>query len=191
MRIFGSVFGDQQIGGGISFAQYFVAGMIASGVVYTSFQNLAIASRGPARRGCPAVRRSHPLDVAEVGDLRLAESARPDLVHAVRHRLLVGPTQRAGRVGDRVPILLVLQFTSGVFFVFTELPHWMQVFASFFPLKWLTQGMRYVFLPDQAKVAEAAGQWELPRVAAMLALWCVIGLVWALAGFRWQRRGER
>ena len=27
----------------MTFAQYFVAGMIASGVVYTSFQNLAIA----------------------------------------------------------------------------------------------------------------------------------------------------
>ena len=41
--IFGSVFGNQDIGPGITFAQYFVAGMIASGVVYTSFQNLAIA----------------------------------------------------------------------------------------------------------------------------------------------------
>ena len=46
------------------------------------------------------------------------------------------------------PIVLVLQFTSGVFFVFSLLPHWMQVFASFFPLKWLTQAMRSVFLPD-------------------------------------------
>ena len=45
MVIFGSVFGNQSIaeGSDISFAQYFVAGMIASGVLYTSFQNLAIA----------------------------------------------------------------------------------------------------------------------------------------------------
>ena len=35
----------------------------------------------------------------------------------------------------------------GVFFVFSQLPQWMQVFASFFPLKWLTQAMRSVFLP--------------------------------------------
>ena len=41
--IFGSVFGDQEMPTGITFAQYFVAGMIASGVLYTSFQNLAIA----------------------------------------------------------------------------------------------------------------------------------------------------
>lgn len=45
MVIFGSVFGGQTLSPDIdiSFAQYFVAGMIASGVVYTSFQNLAIA----------------------------------------------------------------------------------------------------------------------------------------------------
>ena len=39
--VFGSAFqGD--VGPGISFTQYFLAGMIASGIVYTSFQNLAI-----------------------------------------------------------------------------------------------------------------------------------------------------
>ena len=43
LLIFGSVFGSQELGDtGITFAQYFVAGMIASGIVYTSFQNLAI-----------------------------------------------------------------------------------------------------------------------------------------------------
>ncbi len=43
MIVFGSVFGDQELeGSDITFAQYFVAGMIASGIVYTSFQNLAI-----------------------------------------------------------------------------------------------------------------------------------------------------
>ena len=43
--VFGSVFGDQNLGEAldITFAQYFVAGMIASGILYTSFQNLAIA----------------------------------------------------------------------------------------------------------------------------------------------------
>ena len=41
MIIFGSVF-NTEIAPGVTFAQYFVAGMIASGVVYTGFQNLAI-----------------------------------------------------------------------------------------------------------------------------------------------------
>ena len=39
--IFGSVF-DNDIAPGVSFSQYFVAGMVASGVVLTSFQSLAI-----------------------------------------------------------------------------------------------------------------------------------------------------
>ena len=42
--IFGSVFAEQSVGfGDVTFPQYFLAGMIASGVLYTSFQNLAIA----------------------------------------------------------------------------------------------------------------------------------------------------
>ena len=44
MVIFGSVFGSQNIGPtDVSFSQYFVAGMIASGVLYSAFQNLAIS----------------------------------------------------------------------------------------------------------------------------------------------------
>ena len=88
------------------------------------------------------------------------------------------------------PIVLVLQFISGVFFVYAELPHWMQQLAALFPLKWLTQGMRSVFLPDTFEAAEVAGAWELPKVAAVLILWCILGLVLCLRTFRWQRRGE-
>ena len=40
--VFGSAFGDD-VTEGVSFSQYFLAGMIASGIVYTSFQNLAIS----------------------------------------------------------------------------------------------------------------------------------------------------
>ena len=46
------------------------------------------------------------------------------------------------------PVVLVLQFTSGVFFVYSQLPTWMQHLASLFPLKWLVQGMQSVFLPE-------------------------------------------
>ena len=60
----------------------------------------------------------------------------------------VGAAQRARRVGPGVPVVLVLQFTSGVFFQYDELPPWMQQMAALFPLKWLCQGMRSVFLPD-------------------------------------------
>ena len=48
------------------------------------------------------------------------------------------------------PIALVLQFISGVFFLFSQVPAWMQTVAAFFPLKWMAQGLRSVFLPDVA-----------------------------------------
>ena len=67
------------------------------------------------------------------------------------------------------PVVLVLQFTSGVFFQYDELPPWMQQMAALFPLKWLCQGMRSVFLPDTFQRQELAGSWELDRVALVLA----------------------
>ena len=82
---------------------------------------------------------------------------------------------------------IVLQFFSGVFFAFPELPGWMQQLAALFPLKWLTQGMRSVFLPEQAAVAEVAGSWEHGRTALVLAEWVIIGIVVCVRTFRWRR----
>ena len=62
----------------------------------------------------------------------------------------------------------MLQFISGVYFVFAELPEWMQSAASVFPLKWMAQGMRSVFLPEGAVVAETSGSWQLGWVALVL-----------------------
>lgn len=42
MVIFGSVFGDQTAAGGVSYPQYFLPGIAATGVMLTSFQALAI-----------------------------------------------------------------------------------------------------------------------------------------------------
>jgi len=226
--IFGAVFGSQDIGPGITFAQYFVAGMIASGVVYTSFQNLAIAI--PMERDDGTLKRLQGVPMPKVayfiGKIGLVFTA---YVAQVTLLIVVGvafyhlhlptdPTKwftfvwasvlglvactlcgiafsvvpKNGKGASAVvsPIVLVLQFTSGVFFVFSQLPHWMQVFASIFPLKWLTQAMRSVFLPDSAAAIEVTGQWELGRCAAMLVLWCVIGLVLSLLFFRWNKRGQ-
>ena len=83
------------------------------------------------------------------------------------------------------PIALVLQFISGVYFSFSQLPSWMQQVASVFPLKWMTQGMRAVFLPDELGAAETGGSWDLPMVAFVLAAWVVIGMVLCLTTFRW------
>jgi ABC-2 type transport system permease protein len=88
------------------------------------------------------------------------------------------------------PVALVLQFISGVFFVFTELPTWMQHIAAVFPLKWLCQGMRSVFLPDTFAAQEPTGSWELGRVALVLGAWCVVGLVLCMLTFRWTTKRD-
>lgn len=87
------------------------------------------------------------------------------------------------------PPFLVLQFISGVFYPFNQLPHWMQTIASLFPLKWMTQGFRYAFLPDDFKVVEPGGTWNLAGIALMLGFWVVIGILLTAVTFRW--RGPR
>ncbi len=82
---------------------------------------------------------------------------------------------------------LLLQFTSGVFFVFTDLPEWMQRLAALFPLKWVAQGLRYALLPDWVALNEPAQRWELGRVAVVLVAWSIAGAVLARATFRWDR----
>ncbi|MCT9139354.1 ABC transporter permease [Streptomyces violarus] len=85
---------------------------------------------------------------------------------------------------------LVLQFISGVYIAIGTIPDWMLTVGALFPLKWMCQGLRGVFLPESAQVLEQAGSWELGRVALVLAAWCVGGLVLCLLTFRWKDRHE-
>lgn len=87
-----------------------------------------------------------------------------------------------------IPIVLVLQFISGVYLQFTMLPEWLQNVASAFPLKWMAQGMRSVFLPDSFAVAEQTGAWELGAVAIALLAWFLVGAVLCRVTFRWIRK---
>ncbi len=223
--IFGSVF-DFDIVPGVSFTQYFAAGMIASGVVLTSFQSLAIGiaierDDGTLKRlrGTPMPPASYFLGkIGLVLVTSLAQTAILLTVGTLFFHLhlptapgtwlrfcwvfLIGvaagtllgigysSVPRSGRSAAAVvsPVVLVLQFISGIFFVFTQLPGWMQAIGSVFPLKWLAQGMRSVFLPASFARQEAAGSWQLPLVALILAAWVVVGLLLALRTFRWQRR---
>lgn len=82
----------------------------------------------------------------------------------------------------------VLQFISGVYVPFSAVPPWMRAVASLFPLKWMAQGMRSVFLPDQAAALEPAGSWEHGRIALVLVAWIATGLVLCAKTFRWQSR---
>ncbi len=62
----------------------------------------------------------------------------------------------------------------------TALPPALVAVASLFPVKWMAQGFRSVFLPDEMARFEVAGAWELDRVALVLGAWCVAGLVLSL-----------
>ena len=94
----------------------------------------------------------------------------------------------ARAAGAGIPaVAVVLQFFSGVFFVYAELPEWMQQLAAVFPLKWMTQGMRSVLLPESAALAEPAGGWEHGTTALVLAAWVMIGAVVCARTFRWRR----
>ena len=87
-----------------------------------------------------------------------------------------------------IPIVLVVQFISGVYLFFFMLPEWLQNVAGLLPVKWMAQGMRSVFLPDAYSALEQGGEWNLAGVAIALGIWLVVGLVLARVSFRWIRR---
>ena len=225
--IFGSIF-TGVLPSGIKFTQYFVTGMIASGLMTTGFQALAIQipierDRGVLKRyrGTPMPRSTYfvgkvamVLAIAVIETIILLAVAVPFFDVSLPTTLskwltlawvcLLGITActlcgiafsslaKSGRSAPAVvtPVALVLQFISGVFFVFTALPTWMQSVAALFPLKWMCQGMRAVFLPEVAAAAEPAGSWELGRVALVLGAWCVGGLILCLTTFRWTTKRD-
>jgi len=224
--IFGAVFKGTV--GGVPFTQYFVTGMIASGLLATSFQNLAIQipierDRGVLKRllGTPMPRGAYfvgkvvmvlvvgvvetvvllaiavafyglRLPTDPVRWLTFAWVALLGITACTLAGVAFSSLARTGRGAPAVvtPVALVLQFTSGVFFVYTAIPAWMQQFAAVFPLKWMCQGMRSVFLPASFARNEVAHSWELGRVALVLGAWCVAGLVLCLLTFRWTSRDQ-
>lgn len=225
IAVFGSIFQDD-LGGGVRFTQYFVTGMIASALMTTGFQALAIQiamerDRGVLKRlrGTPmprsvyffgkvvmvlvvAAMETAILLAVAIAFFGVSLPATADRWPTFAWVSLLGITActlcgiafssvaRTGRSAPAVvtPVALVLQFISGVFFVFTELPAWMQQVAALFPLAWMCQGMRSVFLPDSFATQEPAGTWELGQIALVLGAWCVGGLVLCLTTFRWTRQ---
>ncbi|MGY1735250.1 MULTISPECIES: ABC transporter permease [unclassified Geodermatophilus] len=225
--VFGAVL-DYDLGSGVSFVQYFLAGVIAAGILGASLQNMAISiaterADGTLKHlyGTPMPRSAYfvgkVVQVLAVTVLIIVvllavgavfydvdlPSGRDWLTFAWVTALgaaactllgiAVSSLARNGRSASATvtPIALVLQFISGVFFQFSQVPGWMQTIASLFPLKWMAQGLRSVFLPDALAAQEPAGSWELGRVALVLAVWCAAGLVLCVLTFRWQERGTR
>lgn len=87
-----------------------------------------------------------------------------------------------------LPVVLLLQFISGVYLPFFQLPEWLQNIASVFPVKWIAQGMRSAFFPQEFAAMEITGTWEFGRVLLILGVWIVLGAVMAVKTFRWNRR---
>ncbi|MEU5548897.1 ABC transporter permease [Micromonospora sp. NPDC047793] len=225
--IFASIF-DGDLGEGVSYTQYFITGMIATGLMTVSFQNLGIwipieRDRGVLKRyrGTPMPKwvwfAGKVIMVLVTGvvmtallltvsvllfDLSLPTTATAwvtfgwvsalGITACTLCGIAISSLARTARSGSAVvtPVALVLQFISGVFFVFTNLPSWMQQVAAIFPLKWMCQGLRAVFLPESFGANEPGGSFELTRVALVLGAWCVIGLVLCLTTFRWTTRRD-
>jgi ABC-2 type transport system permease protein len=106
--------------------------------------------------------------------------------------IAISSVPRSGRSAASVVMLpfLVLEFISGVYILVDTVPDWMLTVSAFFPLKWLCQGLRGVFLPHAAAALEPAGSWEYGRVALVLGAWCVGGLLLCVFTFRWKESGE-
>jgi ABC-2 type transport system permease protein len=232
LAIFATVFGGEggavldAEGPGIPFAQYFLPGMLAAGIMLSSFQSLAISISLERDDGTLKRLRGTPLPpvsyfLGKVG-LVLATSLAQAVVlvgfavlafdvtlpatasrwatfgwifglgTAAGTVLGIGfsSVPRSGRSASAVvtPVVLVLQFISGVFFVFNDLPTWMQRVAEVFPLKWLAQGMRSVFLDPRFEASEVGGSWQHGATALVLLTWLVAGSVLCLRTFRWSRR---
>jgi ABC-2 type transport system permease protein len=85
---------------------------------------------------------------------------------------------------------VVLQFISGVYIPFNQMPEWLINIASIFPLKWMCQGFRSVFLGDSGAVLEATKSYELGQVALILGIWVIGGLLLCLTTFRWKGRRD-
>ncbi|MFM6940940.1 MAG: ABC transporter permease [Candidatus Planktophila sp.] len=224
LAIFGSVFSNK-LAPGVTFSQYFVAGMIASALVNTGFQQIAIfipveRDLGALKRlrGTPMPAASYFIGKAIVVTVSMVIQVALLLIAGVAFfgvnlpkgedrwltfaaLLITGslvstilgvafssvPKNARGASAIVSPVVIILQFFSGVFFVFSDLPAWMQQVAAIFPLKWLTQGMRSVFLPDSFATREIAGNWETGRTFAIIGIWLIVGIVLAIRTFKWDR----
>jgi ABC-2 type transport system permease protein len=233
--IFASVFDGQAQGAATSigevsvgFGQYFLPGMIATGLLLTSFQTLATSVTLERDDGSLKRLRATPLPAAayflgKVGQIITVSVVQIGGLLALAHLAFAVPlptsttawltfawvfvlatasgavlgiafssVPRSARSATAVvsTVVLVLQFISGVFFPFFQLPGWMQTIASVFPLRWTALGMRSVFLPDAARHLEVAESWQHGATAAILAAWLIVGLVVGVKTFRWRRRDD-
>jgi ABC-2 type transport system permease protein len=227
LLLLGSIFNSEHVQvPGVTTGQLYAAGMIAGGIMATSFQYLGISvaserDQGMLKRlyGTPLPHAAYFIGkIVQVFVCLIAEVTLLMIVGVAFYHLhlpstpgkwltlawvcLLGGTAcallglgvsslaRSARSASPVITLpfLVLEFISGIFVPFSDVPRGLQVVAAIFPLKWMAQGLRSVFLAPQAAALEPAHSWELGRVALVLAAWVAAGLVLCIRTFRWQSR---
>lgn len=231
LALFGTIFGGQSLGpgsAGVTFAQYFIASMMAAGVWGSCFTNLAISV--PTERDSGALKRlagtPMPMTAYFAGKIGLVlllsfvetvlllamglafydlHLPSPDkwltfgwvmtlgITSCTLLGLAVSGLVRNARTASAIvtPIAILLQFISGVYFVFASLPGWLQDIASLFPLRWLALGLRSVFLPDGFAAQEPGGSWQTGTTAIVMLIWCVVGLAITKRTFTWMSERER
>lgn len=210
----------------VTFAQLFLPGMLAAGLLLSGFQNLALDIAADRSEGVLKRLGATPLSpvsyfVGKIGQVAVTGILQAGILLAVAALAFHVPlpaeparwatfawvfvlgTAAAALLGIAlssvprsaksaaavvIPVALALQFVSGVYMTFSLLPDWLQTIAGAFPLKWMAQGMRAVFLPDGYAALEQGGAWALAAVAAALGVWVVAGLVLSRVTFRWSAR---
>lgn len=79
--------------------------------------------------------------------------------------IAISSLPKSGKSASSVVVLpfLILQFISGVFIPVHQIPDWLLNIGALFPLKWMCQGLRGVFLPESAAVLEQAAAGSTGR----------------------------
>jgi ABC-2 type transport system permease protein len=85
---------------------------------------------------------------------------------------------------------VAIQFLSGVFVNFSDLSPTLRGIASLFPLKWIAQGYRSVFLPTRYLKVEPGGSWQHGTMALVLGAWAIGGALLCVRTFRWGGRDK-
>lgn len=216
---------DGPDGRAVNFRQYFVAGMIAAGIISTTFNNLATWIATEQQEGLLKRLSATPLPrqayfAGKIGMATIVTAVQVAIMLAVGLAFyglkLPADPERWGMffaitvmgvaaccmVGIAytrlipnarsapaiiIPVYLVMEFISGVFFQFTSMPAWMQWLADAFPLRWMALGYRYVFLPDWFKSQETGSSWQVETTLLVLAVWVVVAFVACVRWFRWDR----
>ncbi|WP_329114406.1 ABC transporter permease [Streptomyces sp. NBC_01465] len=228
LALFASIFSDDVKDAGITASQLYAAGMLAAGIMSTSFQSLGISIAIERDEKVLRRLRGTPMPPAayflgKIWMVLVTGTAETAILLGVGSGLFgldlptdalswltfawifalgltscallgiaISSLPKSGKSASSVVVLpfLILQFISGVYIPVGTVPDWLLNISALFPLKWMCQGFRGVFLPDSASVLEQTGSWEFGKIALVLGAWCIGGLVLCLLTFRWKNRRD-